>query len=86
LAAQGSSAREGSAFTLWAATGLIVFMFLLFIVVLSFSILREWRDTEERAQDRALSASQVVATNARWIVELSRQSLARIDEALGPDV
>ena len=86
MVSQSSSGREGSAFTLWAAAGLIVFMFLLFIVVLSLSILREWRDTEDRAQDRALSASQVVATNARWIAELSRQSLARIDEALGPDI
>lgn len=86
LTAQTSSGREGSAFTLWAAAGLIVFMFLLFIVVLSLAILREWQDTKARAQDRALSASQVVATNARWIAELSRQSLARIDEALGPDI
>ena len=86
MAAQTSSARDGSTFTLWAAAGLIVLLFLLFLAVLSLSILREWRDTQNRASDRALAASQVVATNARWIVELSRQSLARIDEALGPDM
>jgi two-component sensor histidine kinase len=86
LAAQTTTGREGSAFTIWAAAGLIVVLFLLFIVVLSLSILREWMDTGERARDRASSASQVVATNALWIAELSRQSLARIDEALGPDI
>jgi two-component sensor histidine kinase len=86
LAAPTSSARDGSAFTLWAAAGLIVLLFLLFLVVLSLSILRDWRDTQSRAADRALAASQVVATNARWVVELSRQALARIDEALGPDI
>lgn len=86
LAAQTGSARDRSAFTLWAAAGLIVVLFLLFIAVLSLSIVREWRDTQKRAEDRALAGSQVVATNARWIVELSRQALGRIDEALGPDI
>lgn len=59
---------------------------MLFLAVLSFSVLREWQDTRSRASDRALAASQVVATNARWITELSRQALWRIDEALGPDM
>lgn len=83
---QTRSGREGSAFTLWAATGLIVLLFLLFLGMLSFSVLREWRDAERRAEDRALAASQVVATNARWVVELSRQALWRMDEALGPSM
>jgi two-component sensor histidine kinase len=86
LASQTGSARDRSAFTLWAAAGLIVVLFLLFIAVLSFSIVREWRDTQKRAEDEALAGSQVVATNARWIVELSRQALGRIDEALGPNI
>ncbi|HEY5756453.1 MAG TPA: cache domain-containing protein [Steroidobacter sp.] len=86
MAAKTNTEREGSAFTLWAAGGLIVLLFVLFIVVLSISILREWRDTQGRAEDQAMAASQVVATNARWVVELSRQALGRIDEALGPDI
>ncbi|MEP9389553.1 histidine kinase dimerization/phosphoacceptor domain -containing protein [Mesorhizobium sp. KR9-304] len=86
MAAQTGSVRDHSGFTLWAAAGLIVVLFLLFIAVLSLSIVREWRDTQKRAEDQALAGSQVVATNARWVVELSRQALGRIDEALGPDI
>lgn len=86
MAEQSRSGRDSSTFTLWAVTALIVLLFLLFLAVLSVSIMREWRDTQNRASDRALASSQVVATNARWITELSRQALARIDEALGNDI
>ena len=79
------SGKEGT-FTLRAATALSVVLFALFLIVLLFSILREQSDAQRRAEDRALAASQVVATNARWISELSRQALGRIDEALGPDI
>ena len=78
--------QNGDTFSLWAAASLIVFLFLLFLLMLSLSIWRDWRDAEARASDRALAASQVVATNARWIAELSRQALSRIDEALGTDI
>jgi two-component sensor histidine kinase len=77
---------DRSSFTIKAAAGLIVFLFLLFLMMLAISILREKRDAETRAGDRALAASQVVAINARWIAELSRQALGRIDEALGLDI
>ncbi len=79
------SGKDGT-FTLRAATALSVVLFALFLIVLLFSILREQSDAQRRAEDRALAASQVVATNARWISELSRQALGRIDEALGPDI
>ncbi len=86
MAAQIRSGRDSSAFTLWAAAALIVLLFLLFLAVLSLSLMRDWRDTENRAADRAFASSQVVATNARWITELSRQALWRIDEALDQDI
>jgi two-component sensor histidine kinase len=86
LAAQIRSGQESSGFTLWAAAALIVLLFLLFLAVLSLSITRDWRDTRARASESALAASQVVATNARWIAELSRQALSRMDEALGPNI
>lgn len=86
MAAQIRSGRESSGFTLWAAAALIVLLFLLFLAVLSLSITREWRDTQARASESAAAASQVVATNARWIAELSRQALSRMDEALGPNI
>ena len=80
------SGRDTGTFTLRAATALIVILFGLFLTVLTLSILREQSDAQKRAEDRALAASQVVATNARWISELSRQALGRMDEALGPDI
>jgi len=81
-----SSEPAESSFTLKAVVAFAVVLFALFIGVLSFSIYRERQDAEMRGADRALAASQVVATNARWIQELSRQALGRIDEALGPDM
>ncbi len=69
-----------------AATALIVLMFALFVTVLAVSIIRARSDAEATARTRALAAAQVVATNARWITELSRQALSRIDAALGADI
>ena len=80
------SNADFGAFTIKAAIGLILFLFALFLAILTLSMLREQQDAEKRGEDRALSASQVVATNARWITELSRQALGRIDAALGPDI
>jgi two-component sensor histidine kinase len=72
--------------TLRAAVVVIVLLFVLFVGVLAASIMRARGDAELAAEQRAISASQVVATNARWIVELSRQALGRIDSALGADI
>lgn len=80
-----NQAHSGT-FTLRVAGAVTMLLLLLFIAVLTYSILRERRDTERRAEDRALAASQVVSTNALWIWELSRQALGRIDEALGADM
>ncbi|MBX3530036.1 MAG: ATP-binding protein [Rhizobiaceae bacterium] len=83
--AKARGQNKGSV-TLRAAIAVIVFMFALFLIVLAVSILRARSDAELAAQSRAFAASQVVATNARWIVELSRQALGRIDSALGADI
>ena len=79
-------AASFNSFTFKAATALIVLMFALFVTVLAVSILRARSDAEDTARARSLAASQVVATNARWITELSRQALGRIDAALGADI
>jgi len=65
---------------------LIVALFVLCGLVLGYSAYSGWREATIRANERAAAASQVVATNARWIVELSQQALRRIDEALGPNL
>lgn len=61
-------------------------MLALFFIVLGWSVYSEYRETRQRTEDRALAASQVVATNALWITEMSRQALGRIDAALGPNL
>lgn len=86
LTVSAAPERFGGAIAVRAAIALVVAMFVLFVVVLSFSMLRQWTDAHRRAEDRASAASQVVATNAKWISELSRQALARIDDALGPEM
>jgi two-component sensor histidine kinase len=72
--------------TLKAAVAVTVLMFALFLAVLAVSIARARNDAAMTAQNQAFAASQVVATNARWIVELSRQALGRIDSSLGADI
>jgi two-component sensor histidine kinase len=72
--------------TLLAASGLIVVFFLLFVGITIFLFLQGYRDAYERAEDKAASASQLVATNAGWIYETAQQALRRIDEALGADL
>jgi two-component system, sensor histidine kinase PdtaS len=65
---------------------LIIALFVLCGVVLAYSAYSGWNEATIRANDRATAASQVVSTNARWIVELSHQALRRIDDALGPNL
>lgn len=72
--------------TFRAAVVLTFLLFAFFAAVLGASILRARSDAEETARNRAAAAAQVVATNARWIVELSRQALGRMDSALGADI
>jgi two-component sensor histidine kinase len=86
LSIVGEAQRATGPRTLRAAIALIVLMFVLFVVILAVSVLREREATRRAAESRAAAAAQVVSTNALWITELSRQALARIDEALGRDI
>ena len=77
---------ERSGFSVRAAIGLIVVLFALFLLVLGISTYQARSDAQQRAFERATAASQVVATNAKWIVQLAWQALRHIDDALGPDI
>lgn len=79
---QDTLAERGT-FTYKAAIAMIALLFVLFPLVLGGSIYRDWTETRRRAEDRATAASQVVATSSRWITELARQALSRVDEGLG---
>ncbi|MCG6115153.1 MAG: ATP-binding protein [Mesorhizobium sp.] len=66
--------------------GLMAVIVALFAIMLAVILQREWSEANARADARAEAAAQVVATNALWINELSRQALARVDEVLGEDI
>ena len=68
------------------AIALIATLLVLFIAVLALTLYQAYKDAEQRALDHAASASQVVATDANWIVELAKQALRRIDDELGPAI
>ncbi|MGE0500046.1 MAG: sensor histidine kinase [Rhizobiaceae bacterium] len=69
-----------------SVVALIVALFVLCAGVVGYSTWLSWNEAHQRADNRASAASQVVATNVRWIVELSQQALRRIDEAIGEDL
>jgi two-component sensor histidine kinase len=69
-----------------AATGLILLFLLLFAGLATFLFWQGYRDTFERAEAKAISSAQLVATNVEWIVETARQALRRIDSAVGDDL
>ncbi|MGE4249868.1 MAG: sensor histidine kinase [Parvibaculaceae bacterium] len=78
--------RDRSARNLWAVASLIGLLLVLVLGMLALLIYNESRDATKRSEDRALGAAQVVSTNARWITELAKQALGRIDIALGGDL
>lgn len=66
--------------------GLMAVIVALFAIMLAVILHREWSEANARVDVRAEAAAQVVATNALWINELSRQALARVDEVLGDNI
>src|SRR5690349_7155686 len=85
-AAPPAAARFAPRSALPATIALIAILFAMFVGVLGYSMMRAYDEAQMRARDRADAASQVVAINAKWIVELAQQALRRIDDSLGPDM
>ena len=77
--------QEQSKYSVRATVALIAALFVLFVVVLVSAIYQASQEAQRSAESRADAASQVVATNTKWIVELARQALQRIDDTLGDD-
>ena len=75
--------QEQSKYSVRATVALIAALFILFVAVLVSAIYQASQEAQRSAESRADAASQVVATNTRWIVELARQALQRIDDTLG---
>nr|CAD6630217.1 sensor histidine kinase [arsenite-oxidising bacterium NT-25] len=67
-----------------ASTTVIAGMLSALVVVLSIWLWASHEAAERRAEERAMAAAKIVATNARWINSLAWQALQRIDDSLGP--
>jgi two-component system, sensor histidine kinase PdtaS len=78
--------KDRSSRHLWLVASLIALLLVLILSMLALLIYNEGREATRRAEDRAQAASQVVATNARWITELAKLALGRMDTALGNDL
>jgi two-component sensor histidine kinase len=69
-----------------AAITLVVLFTAAFLGIFGYFVVQGTQQTERNLEERANGAVQVVATNARWIVEVARQALRRVDLSLGPDL
>lgn len=77
-----SASKQTSAIRL--AIGLMSAALLLFVALLAFFVVLGAEQTRSRLEERAIGATQVVATNTYWIAQLAEQTLRRVDAALGP--
>lgn len=82
----GKFEQKQSGFSVKATLALIAALFLLFLTVLVIAVYMGRQEARRSAESRADAASQVVATNSKWIFELARQALQRIDDTLGEKI
>jgi two-component sensor histidine kinase len=68
------------------ATALVLLFLLFFVGGTAFVIWNAYKTTQEISRIRAVSSAEVVAANAGWVAETSRQLLQRVDDFVGPDL
>lgn len=68
------------------AITMILLLLAVFVIGTGWLVWRGYGETRDRASAAARSAAQVVATNAEWIVETSRQVLLRVDNSLDAEL
>ena len=69
-----------------AAVIFIIALFAILASVLGLSLYQSYQAAILRINERVMTSSQIVATNAGWIDALAWQALRRIDDRLGPEV
>ncbi len=72
-----------------ATTVAIAFLALsitIFAALFAYFVSEGISQTRTRLEDRSRAAAQIVATNAGWLSEVARQTLSRVDVALGPSM
>jgi two-component system, sensor histidine kinase PdtaS len=69
-----------------AAVIFITALFAILASILAWSLYQSYQAAILRINERVMTSSQIVATNAGWIDALAWQALRRIDDRLGPEV
>ena len=69
-----------------AAAMIIAAMFFSLLLLLGLWLYTSYQDAMRRAEERAIAASKIVATNVALLDSLARQALQRIDETLGDSI
>jgi hypothetical protein len=69
-----------------AAVIFIIALFAILTSVLSLSLYQSYQAAVLRINERVMTSSQIVATNAGWIDALAWQALRRVDDRLGPEI
>ena len=69
-----------------AAAMIIVATFVSLLLLLGLWLYTSYQDAIRRAEERAVAASKIVATNVSLLDSLARQALQRIDETLGDTI
>ncbi|MGO7267366.1 sensor histidine kinase [Rhizobium ruizarguesonis] len=67
-----------------ASLAIIALMFLSLTTLLSLWLISSYETAVRRGDERVSAASKIVAANANWLNSLARETLHRIDDALGP--
>src|SRR4051812_14656349 len=67
-----------------ASLAIIALMFLSVTTLLSLWLISSYETAVRRGDERVSAASKIVAANANWLNSLARETLHRIDDALGP--
>lgn len=62
----------------------MIIVLVLFLGILAYLVANGVQRSNERLEERANAASQVLSTNAYWIAEVANQTLRRVDIAMGP--
>src|SRR5688572_17235882 len=57
-----------------------------FAGIFGYFLIQGTQQTASRLEERSAAAAQIVGTNAAWITEVARQTLRRVDTALGPSL
>ena len=69
-----------------AALTLLLLFLAAFAGIFGYFLAQGANQTSRNIEQRSEAAAQVVATNAYWIAQVARQTLLRVDVALGPDI